>query len=554
VPDRMSEPSVFHGWRTRVFHWSRDRGVLLRAAFSIVAMGFLAGSALVWMRAEGPPAPGSTPGPLARQLQQEYARLHQATEPDLRGFCTWITTLMEKMRASAAGRGGGHDSLRQVHTLLAATGRVREHDIGVLLGRHAPGAAGGLFKAYLEASLLPESTEGRAARQRLQSIAAQPDAPPCASELTASLAMQDEDPHTALAWMLREGMLHADARPVRERAVVLALEWKQVESLRQMRAVPGWIEACPPLEQHLAGGLLQDVPLQWKALLKDHFIDIPWLQVIFTLLAGGVWGFILIQHDQKDHGRWVRPVLPLIAGVASVWPTLSLLYWQEEVQGLDPHAPFPHDLWYNLIGVGLREELCKLALFAPFLPWLVKGRVPGRALITGAFVGLGFAIEENVQYYQQGGASEVIGRLLTANFLHLALTGIAAQALYRMFRSGFATAGEFVGTFASVVLAHGLYDWLIGTDTLEIGGWLAVALFCVMAMRFFDLLAQEVELKRSTLSLRAAFILGCALIVALIFILAGLQGGSMREIARAGQSCAGIVPVAVLYWRRFEHA
>lgn len=49
---------------------------------------------------------------------------------------------------------------------------------------------------------------------------------------------------------------------------------------------------------------------------------------------------------------------------------------------------------------GSGEELCKLALAALFMPWLVWRRAPGVALMTGAFVGLGFALEENIDYYQ----------------------------------------------------------------------------------------------------------------------------------------------------------
>jgi RsiW-degrading membrane proteinase PrsW (M82 family) len=248
-------------------------------------------------------------------------------------------------------------------------------------------------------------------------------------------------------------------------------------------------------------------------------------------------------------------VLPVLAGILSVWPTLSILAWQEHVQGIKDGGEFPHDLWYYIIGVGMREEVCKLALFALFLPWLLRQRAPGRALITGAFVGLGFAIEENVQYYAEHGLSSAITRLLTANFLHLAMTAITAHSLYRMVRSGFAEAGQFTATFAGVVLLHALYDWLPSSDMLaEEGGWLSLVLFVLLASRFIDLLLAEAEPRRSTFALRAVFTLGCALLVAAVLVVTAMSARSMAGVADAAKDCLAMVPLAVLYWRRFAEA
>jgi polyisoprenoid-binding protein YceI len=149
----------------------------------------------------------------------------------------------------------------------------------------------------------------------------------------------------------------------------------------------------------------------------------------------------------KPAANSCKPTAIFIAGVASVWPTLSLVTFQEDHLGLSENAPFPHNLWYFFGGIGLREELCKLLLFVPFLPWLLKIRKPGYALLTGAFVGLGFALEENLNYYDQSGGSVVIGRFITANFMHVALTGIAAHGLYITVRSGFTRVADFAGSF-----------------------------------------------------------------------------------------------------------
>lgn len=545
----MSDHPFFHGWKSRLFYLTRDRRFLLRTAFGIATIGFMLGLVFATLRRQSLPMPDTVvPGFLVR-LQEDYGRLHQATEAKPRELTVWLATLMERVVRSE----DADQSMEKSISGYEQDGRVLNHDLRALLDKHSTAETRPLFERFIAATLHFRDEKGPPLRKEIEATALRQPPVPYANEFAASLAIQRQELNAAVTWLLREGSLFTDAVSARQKAVHLAIEIKDVEQLREMRDTPGWMDDCSLDLQRDTGALLTDVLLQWRAMFFDHFHHIAWTEFIFTLLAGAVWTFILVQHDEKDHGRWLQPVLPVIAGVASVWPTMSLLYWQEHVQGLTENGDQLHKLWYYTIGVATREEVSKLALFALFLPWLLAQRAPCRALLTGAFVGLGFAIEENVAYYH-GGLSHVVSRLLTANFFHLALSGIAAHSFYRMFRSGFATAGEFVATFASVIAAHGLYDWLIDTDALDMGSWLSIVLFCVIALRFFDLLAQEADLKRSTFSLRAAFLLGTATIVALIFILAGLQGGDTRTIAETGATCTSIVPIAVLYWRRFEHA
>jgi geranylgeranyl pyrophosphate synthase len=105
-----------------------------------------------------------------------------------------------------------------------------------------------------------------------------------------------------------------------------------------------------------------------------------------------------------------------------------------------------------------------------------------------------------------------------------------------------------------VVLGHGIYDLLAVTNVVDLGNWLAIVLFLVLASRFLDDLAQETDARRSTLSLRAAFTLGCALLVAAVFIATAIQTGSLRAVAFTGNALLSSFILVFLYWRRFEHA
>lgn len=533
-----------------MFYLTRNRRLLLRTAGTLVATGFLIASMIVTARSGQqhlkPPV-----SVVEQRLQEDYGRLLADETPDPRRLATWLRRQMMAVVRGVEEAPAPDEAFDG----FAQSGLLQGRDMRRLITQHATGSTREMLHDLIRASLIAKLPDGQAARQRIEKQALQEPPAMLACELMGALAMQVEDSPNGTRWMMREGIAYPDAAEARRLAVSLAITAGDVESLRRMHAEPGWLESCPPLDQHLAGGLLQDLPLQWKGLFFDHFTDIPWLLVSFTVFAGLVWFIILVQHDQKDAWRWLRPALPMLAGVLSVWPTLSILAWQEHVQGLKPDGPFPQDLWYYIIGVGMREEVCKLALFVPFLPWLLKHRVPGRALITGAFVGLGFAVEENVQYYAEHGLSAALSRLLTANFLHLAMTAITAHSLYRMVRSGFVEVGQFLATFAAIVLVHALYDWLPGFELLrEEGGWLSFVLFAMLASRFIDQLSHETEPRRSTFALRAVFTLGIATLIAAVLIVSSIDARSMAGVADAAKDCLGYVPLAFLYWRRFENA
>ena len=201
-------------------------------------------------------------------------------------------------------------------------------------------------------------------------------------------------------------------------------------------------------------------------------------------------------------------------------------------------------LIYYVAGVGLREEICKLALFALFLPWLLRRRDPLKALLTGAFVGLGFALEENLGYYQQSGVDVAIGRLLTANFMHAAMTALPALALYEMVRTRFAKAETFIGTFVTVVLVHGIYDWAFTAhESLPmIGdiGLISMLMLALLAHQLFHQLELMVRPGASVVSLLSIFVIGSSLVVGVSLILTALETPSLKAVNNVAAGVCGL--------------
>jgi RsiW-degrading membrane proteinase PrsW (M82 family) len=539
------ERSFFHGWRARTHYLTRNRRFLLRTAAAIIATGMIIACVIViGSVTQDEPSEGYEVSPAISRLHEEFHRLRHETTPQPREFASWLRLLLAQIPQLVEG-----DDASAFRSFIH-TGKLGGYEVAQLIQQHATtDAPAGLFQGYLAATLDGDQTALNGLEQKAHA------APPemLAAELLGSVQKRHHNIPTAMQAFYTEGLHFPDASASREEALHLAVSQRDLKLLRTIAAQPGWIEHCHPLLQHHAGSLLGDVWMQWQGLMRHRLNEIPYGMLALAFFVAALWYFILVQHSDHERWRWARPIAALMAGIASVWPTLSIAAYQEYQQGMTADAPFPHDLIYWLAGVGLREEGCKLLLFALLLPWLLWRRTPGLALLTGAFVGLGFSLEENIDYYQNHGGTIAWTRFLSANFLHISLTGICAHSLYRMLLTRFARAEEFLITFLLVVVAHGGYDYL-SSDKLDDGGWFSIVVLILSAARFIDLLGDETRPVRLTIAPRAVFTFGSALLIAISLVLGAWNTRTMGGIASAGQQCLAMVPIALLYWRKFENA
>ncbi len=534
-------------WRARIHYLSRDPRFLLRTTLLILAAGL--GLALLIAST----APGAALGARTdwmqkllegaldaakEHLREGYQELERASEPQPRKLARWLRR---------AAQTQVHEESESSATVLVG------YEIDGLLSQHASDAmTRQLFTDYITLARDAQKPDAQAeARLRERAKADPPQA--LANQLLAQWLVQREETEEALGAFVREGRFFADADAARAEALHWAVHLQQTALVKELLAEPGWIGAADPAVVYHAAGMAGDVWLQWKTLLKLRLRDLPALKLGLAMFAAGLWYAILVpMAGLQGRWRWAVPLLPMMAGVVSIWPTLSLVEFQRHHLGLSEDAPFPHNLWYYFGGIGLREELCKLALFTPFLPWLLRKRQAGLALVTGAFVGLGFALEENLEYYDPTGGSVVWARFITANFLHAAMTGIAAHGLYLAVRSGFHRVSDFAGAFLMVVVAHGLYDLVLMEDREWLGiSFLHIVILGFLANHFFSLLAQETGTRRGRVSPAALYILGSALLVAALMVAAAPEGGR-QAISNVAMGCLSVVPVGFLFRRHLE--
>jgi RsiW-degrading membrane proteinase PrsW (M82 family) len=536
------------GWRARLHYWSRRADVLKKLSVGIVVGAFV----LAWIITQTQPERGhdAVVDPVEQAIRKEWQRLRNATEPTPRALARWLRKLMPSLKV-----------LKDVLEMempdgssYTKSGKLLTYEVRTLIEKHvSAGVERQAFEDYLAAYLANKEMPNQEAMTRLRDLARQEKPPPFANEFQASLLLRTDHDADALAAMIREGTLFPDAKQARETAVHLALSLKDEASLRTMTS-NGWLDEVPPILEHEAGIVLGDLAMQWRGLLKHRFETVPYLALALTALAAGLWYVLLVMHSPMQPWRWSWPIAPIVAGIASIWPTVSMIAWQEDTMGIGgDDVPFPYDLWHLIIGVGFREEICKLALASLFMPWLVWRRIPAMALMTGAFVGLGFALEENMDYYADYGNGVALPRFLSANFMHIAMTGLTTHALYDMLRSRFHRTQEFISTFAMIVVAHAVYDY----DAPQITGlssYVPMLILALLAWRFWDEVEKEMPQVRQTISPAAIFLIGSALVIAMSLIITAVQDGTWLAVVDAAKSCASILPVAVIYWRRFEGA
>lgn len=544
---------MLHGWKARIHHLSRNKVFLIRTSLMVLVAGLCIGCLAQWLRSAVEPASRHAAGlsPRVERYRDTWRKLENARDPAprellkwLRHFLTQREELAEELNATQPGIGA-----------FLKDGTLLGFDVRTMINKHAqPGMGREWFSDFIVADLAEDDDRGKAALERIKQVAEQKPAGPFANEMLAHLWLEHHQESDALAAFVREGGF-SDAKAARESALRLAIELKEADLLRDLMQRPMWAGDANSWMRSRIGGITGDFWMQLKGIVGHQIETLRWGVIALTFFATGLWYIIFTQHSDKEPWRWARPIFPVIAGVFSIWPTLIILAYQEHHLGMTGDAGFPHDLWYYLAGVGLREELSKLALFAFFLPYLLWRRRSGPALLAGAFVGLGFALEENIQYYGEGGGIAWT-RFVTANFMHASMTGIAGHALYEMLRTRFGHAGQFVVTFLTIVAAHGLYDYA-AVSAHEMGQLLGISFFSIiilalLARHFFDLLVIHTRVSTGIVSSAAVFLIGSALLIAILFVVAGVTTDDISGIAAVGSECVGVAPIAYIFWKKFE--
>ncbi len=333
------------------------------------------------------------------------------------------------------------------------------------------------------------------------------------------LAGKYEDSLTAYERGATDAETGADSR---RRALDLCHRRNWKDKLLRLYYLPGWREAV--LEKGAGDG--QDnyetavAAGDWMGVLRMVW-DMVWgqvkspLWVTMATLTGLLWFLVIHVAAAVPVRRWWLGLAGFGCGLLSIPATHIIATMQESWLNGQEHGHGLNDILYCVSGIGLREELAKLLLFVPLLPFLRK-LTAAHVLAVAASVGLGFAALENVQHFQGGEGSQVWGRFITANFLHLALTGLVGLALWQTVRdSRWLT--HFAGVFIAAVVYHGLWDFR-PVDPRIAGDYhyFVVVGLAGLALYFFRELCRYTEPKPGVPSAVFVYLAGGALLLSVL--------------------------------------
>lgn len=371
-----------------------------------------------------------------------------------------------------------------------------------------------------------------------------------ASRLLGRAAFLKGDLAGAATHFEREGMNFPREPTDLRNAFAIRFELEDWNWIRARVNDPRWAPAVGMTERVRLAIHDRDWPTVLLLIWPSGFEGTRLWPALLALVAATLWftiGARMGLARQWVPGRTRLYVLAFILGILSIYPTLVLILIEDEILGFTrTGSPVPDAIFF-IFGVGLREELCKFLAFLVLMPLLRKRRSRVEALICGAMVGLGFAAEENLGYFHDFSLSIAIARFLTANFLHMALTGLVAVAYWDGARARNPLERIDV-VFPLAVVLHGAYDFFLSTDVLGPSSPLfAIIVFIVVAHRFLRELTTVVAQEDRAAVLRV-FVLCLTILAGISYVYAASWVGPLTAIGLIAEGLLGVAVLIIMFF------
>jgi RsiW-degrading membrane proteinase PrsW (M82 family) len=269
------------------------------------------------------------------------------------------------------------------------------------------------------------------------------------------------------------------------------------------------------------------------------------IPLLISALAGGIWSLLILSLLPKrlTIGFGFAALAALFLGVASTWPTVISGIWMDRTFGLEEGSDFLSTLVYMVVSVGVREEVLKLLLFSPLLVLTVRPGKDAEALLLGAFVGLGFAVEENIGYVMGAPGGVGVSRFVSANMMHFMLTGATSLALTRAVRDPRGWGLEALQVLVLAIGLHGIYNALLSQPVPGLGdmSYFHGAALVGCAALFFREIPSLPRVQGTLFSRTALFCWGLCLLFCLELTVATTLYGFRDALGLTGQAALASV-------------
>ncbi|MBS2014254.1 MAG: PrsW family intramembrane metalloprotease [Deltaproteobacteria bacterium] len=481
------------------------------------------------------------------QAEEIYARLVRE-----RGDGQWLIALLSNHQVAVAMQ--KLKKLRSGEDGLSLTGGTKIDDavmtdevLDAFIDRLPPDLARlGRFLRALEKGSPPSELKEELV------LGAKADPPvPWFNHALGSEAMRRAEVAEAAAYFEREGMSFPARHEDLDRALLLYIQlgdWAKVtERLadpRVARVVDAHVKYTVAVHERDWSGAARWLVVAWR----------PHLTLTTGIMAGVAaiaWAFFcarLGRIGERPKRRLAFYVIAFALGVLSVVPTALIIAVEEAKLKLVVTGDALRDALFFVFGVGLREEASKLLLFVPLLPFLRKWGEKLDVLVCGSLVGLGFAAEENLNYLAGGDLHTGLARFLTANFMHMAMTGILASALDDFVTDRERNAADFSRTTIMVVGMHGAYDFLLSHEEMG-GSYIAMAVFFFLVRMFLEKVETVRRKADGGFSLSHAFIVALGVVTGTTAVYAVAAVGPAQGAIVLAEGLLGIAVLVYAFVR-----
>lgn len=227
----------------------------------------------------------------------------------------------------------------------------------------------------------------------------------------------------------------------------------------------------------------------WKAYLNLFFerffrdFDILSFTGAFIILCIWLSYLFFINNTLFLKFKWWIPTL--ILGIVFAYSTTLLSDILHFKFNFKLGKGLFNDLLYCIFGVGLLEEFIKFLPLLILTIWKHKKFQLIDYMLLSCVAALGFAMAENLIYFENGGIKTMHSRALTATVLHMFTSSIFAYGLIRaiFFKPKYPIL-VFVNYFALSFIVHGVYDfWLLHNPHQFFSIFIFIAI--LIAMQFF---------------------------------------------------------------------
>ena len=418
-----------------------------------------------------------------------------------------------------------------------------------LLARHLPRDEVELILLFMKA--LGTDLEGATAQLEAKASKEPPDR--FANQILGQIASSDKLLDKAYPYFLKEGNF-PEAKWAREQAVRNRDQVGDLDALSQLANDPQYQDAFSPWIRADLAARQQDWPHLVKFIVIGQFSSLQLSSFILATIAMVIWATILMKLCQAVRfDKWtpLLCILGLLLGMLSITPTLIWVMLEDLYLPIDEGEDVLHAMVYYIATVGIREEVCKLLMVLPLVPILIKRGYQLEFLLVSSFVGLGFAYEENFSYLGNTMGTATTARFLTANFLHISLTGMSGLYLCRALGTRAYSFNDFLFVFGIAIVAHGLYDAFLVRPPLDDGGYVAMILFVVFSRYYFKEARELRERLEPVISLSATISFGICLLTSVLLVYLGTQFELGQAVELAFGSFLGSAIILFMFFREF---